>query len=435
MKEDGFMKNKRDSEDGWRRLDNTANVFPVIANKNYSSVFRISVRLIHEVSEEILQEALVETLQWFPSFNVKLKKGVFWHYFENNKKSPVVEKEQTYPCAYIDPNTNNQFLFKVTYFRTRINLEVFHAITDGTGALNFLKALIYSYIKLMHKDRLTKEVLEMPIVDVVSDVEDSYHKNYKKFSYKRVKSKSAYKIKGESLPISTMRVIHGEVSARAMIELCRQKKVSLTQYISTLIVWCIYREYLNEQPNSKPIQVNIPVNLRQFFNSTTEMNFFSYINIGINISKNEYTFEEILESTSEQFSNQLTKENLSQTISDNVATERNIFVRVAPLPVKNVGVRIAYMGSGKANTFVLSNVGRIDVIEEFKEYIDKFEVLLSVSKAEPIKCGVCSYEDKLVFSFTTMLREAYLQRAFFRHLSQQGIDVIIESNGIDYEKV
>lgn len=422
---------KRASEDGWRKLDNTANVFPVIANKNYSSVYRISVRLFEAIAEETLQEALNNTMPWFSSFNVKLKKGVFWHYFENNKKQPIVEREQTYPCAYIDPNTNNQFLFKVTYFGTRINLEVFHAITDGTGALNFLKALTYNYIKLAYGEWLSKDVIDMPIVDVVSDVEDSYHKNYRKLSYKKMKTKSAYKLKGEKLPILTMSVIHGTVPAKEILELCRSKGVSLTQYISTLIIWCIYKEYLNEQPDKKPIQINIPVNLRHFFNSTTEMNFFSYINVGITINKGKYTFDEMLEITREQFQKQLTVENMTQTISDNVATERNILVRVAPLPVKNVGVRIAYLGTGKTNSFVLSNLGRIDVLEEFREYIDKFEVLLSVSKSEPIKCGVCSFEDNLVFSFTSMLKEVYLQRAFFRHLSQQGIDVTIETNGVD----
>ncbi len=429
------MNSRETVEDSWRKLDNTANVFPIIANKNYSSVYRISVRLLVDISGELLQEALNNTLPWFSSFKVRLRRGVFWHYFESNKKMPLVEKEQNYPCAYIDPNTNNQFLFKVTYFGKRINLEVFHAITDGTGAIKFLKALTYNYIKLTYRETLSEEILNMPVVDVVSDVEDSYHKNYKKLSFKKLKSRSSYKIKGESLPILTMNVIQGVISSQALLTICRQKKVSITQYISTLIIWCIYKEYMNEQPNRKPISVNIPVNLRGFFNSTTEMNFFSYINVAIAVEKREYTFEDMLELTREQFSAQLTKENLSQTISDNVATERNILVRVAPLPVKNVGVKIAYIGSGRANTFVLSNLGKIEVLKEFRDYIDRFEVLLSVSKPEPIKCGVSSFGDKLVVSFTSMLKETYLQRAFFRHISDQGVEVIIESNGAGHENM
>jgi NRPS condensation-like uncharacterized protein len=429
------MENVTNHGTRWHKLDNTANVFPVISNKTYSSVYRVAIRLKKEINEEILQEALVKTLPLFSSFKVKLKRGVFWHYFETNKKQPKVEKEQTYPCAFIDPNTNNQFLFKVTYFGKRINLEVFHVITDGTGAIKFLKALTYNYIKLAYREDLSQGALNMPIVDVVSDVEDSYHKNYRKLSYPRLKTKKAYKLKGDRLPVFTMSVIHGTVKISALMELCKRKNSSLTQYVSALIIWCIYKEYLNEQIHKNPIQVNIPVNLRRFFNSTTEMNFFSYINVGVTIKKNEYTFDEILTSVSEQFKNQLTKENLSQTISDNVSIERNIFVRSAPLFIKDVGVKIAYISSSNANTVVLSNLGKIDIYDEFKDYIDAFEVLIGVSKSEPVKCSMCSFNDKLVFTFTSILNTPYLQRAFFRHLSDEGIEVIIESNGVFNESL
>lgn len=428
------MKNKNISETEWRKLDNTANIFPIISSRAYSSVYRVAVRLKQEINGEMLQEALIKTLPWFSSFSVKLKRGAFWHYFEANKKQPQVEKEQIYPCAFIDPNTNNQFLFKVTYFKKRINLEVFHAITDGTGALKFLKALTYNYIKLVYKD-LPVNALDIPVVDVVSDIEDSYHKNYRKISYAKLKTKRAYKLGGDKFPVFTMSVIHGTVKIQAILDLCRQKNVSLTQYISTLIIWCIYKEYMNEQTHKNPIQVNLPVNLRQFFNSTTEANFFSYINVGITISKSEYTFDEMLNIISEQFKEQLTKENLSHTISSNVSTERNIFVRFAPLVVKNLGVKIAYISSTKANTVVLSNLGRIEVYDEFKKYIDGFEALIGVSKSEPIKCSICSFDEKLVFTFTSILRKPYLQRAFFRHLTDAGIDVIVESNGVNNENL
>ncbi len=427
------MRNKMNSETMWHKLDNTANVFPVISNKNYSSVYRVAVRLKEEINEDLLQEALNNTLPWFDSFAVKLKHGVFWHYFETNKKLPRVEREQAYPCAFIDPNTNNQILFKVTYFGRRINLEVFHAITDGMGAIRFLKALTYNYIKLSNRDVLPQSSLELQIVDVVSDVEDSYHKNYKKLSYVRYKSRKAYKLRGDMLPVFTMGVIHGHVRITEMQELCRSKKVSITQYVATLMIWCIYKEYLNEQPHKNPIQINIPVNLRGFFNSTTEMNFFSYINVGINITESAYTFDEMLELISAQFEKQLTKEHLTQTISDNVSTEKNIFVRIAPLFVKDIGVKIAYIASKKANSAVLSNLGIIEVHDEFKEYIDSFEALMGVSKSEPVKCTICSFDNKLVFTFTSILRDPYLQRTFFRHLSSHGIDVAIESNGVNNE--
>lgn len=132
----------------WRRLDNTAKIFPVIANENVSQVFRISATLKEPVNPELLGRALEEILPEIRNFRVKLRRGLFWYYFEENDRIPQVKRENTYPCRFIDPHGNQRFLFRVTYYEKRINLEVFHALTDGLGAVNFLKCLIRQYLRL-----------------------------------------------------------------------------------------------------------------------------------------------------------------------------------------------------------------------------------------------------------------------------------------------
>ena len=132
----------------WRRLDNTAKIFPVIANENVSQVFRISATLKEPVNPELLSRALEEILPEIRNFRVKLRRGLFWYYFEENDRIPQVKRENTYPCRFIDPHGNQRFLFRVTYYEKRINLEVFHALTDGLGAVNFLKCLTRQYLRL-----------------------------------------------------------------------------------------------------------------------------------------------------------------------------------------------------------------------------------------------------------------------------------------------
>ena len=122
----------------WRRLDNTAKIFPVIANEGMSQVFRISAVMKEEVQPEILQKALEDILPHIREFRVKLRRGLFWYYFEENDRIPQVQRESTYPCRYLDPHGSQRFLFRVTYFKCRINLEVFHALTDGLGCARFL---------------------------------------------------------------------------------------------------------------------------------------------------------------------------------------------------------------------------------------------------------------------------------------------------------
>ena len=90
----------------WRRLDNTGKIFPLIANENLSNVFRITAILKEEVRPELLQRALEDVLPHFEGFQVKLKRGFFWYYFESNKRTPLIERESGYPCRYIDPKSN-----------------------------------------------------------------------------------------------------------------------------------------------------------------------------------------------------------------------------------------------------------------------------------------------------------------------------------------
>ena len=126
----------------WAKLDNTALLVPVISTEGMSSVYRESVTLTEEVDGELLQQALEKLLPQFDVFRMRLRMGLFWYYFEENDRPvPKVREEELYPGAYINKSRNNHYMFRVTYYKKRINLEVFHALTDGYGGLVFLKEL------------------------------------------------------------------------------------------------------------------------------------------------------------------------------------------------------------------------------------------------------------------------------------------------------
>ncbi len=89
-----FKKNIR-----WDRLDNTANVFPVVAGENLTNVYRVSAVLKEDIERDDLQKALEIVIAKFPMFNVRMRTGFFWYYFEENGKAiPAVVEEQQFPC-------------------------------------------------------------------------------------------------------------------------------------------------------------------------------------------------------------------------------------------------------------------------------------------------------------------------------------------------
>lgn len=417
----------------WRRLDNSAKIFPVISNKKFSSVFRISATLKEKIQPEILQHAVEVVLNYFISYKVKLKKGFFWYYLEHNPKNPIVEEENNYPCKYIEPVSNHDYLFKVTYYENKINLDMFHSLTDGNGATEFLRAILYRYLELAHPNQFPEKELNITENVDRKNTEDSYLKNYQKHLPRNRDDKKAYILKGEKLPLYAIGVTHDEIELKPVIKLCRKKGITLTEYFTAMIIYGIYHGNYKKHKGKKRIKICIPVNLKKYFYSTTTSNFFSYITVSIDMRK-EKSFEEILEIVKEEFQKKLQKEEILKTMSQNVSLGVNFFVKIIPLILKNILIKLSYIEIRKYTTTTFSNIGKISVLPEYRPYIENFSILLAPEKAEKIKCSLCSYEDSLVFTFTSILADQEIEEKFLSPLKKEKIKIKTETNGVYYGK-
>ena len=412
----------------WDKLDNTANLFPVIAGESMSNVYRISVTLTELVDHELLQEALDIVLPKFDGFNLRLQKGIFWYYFEENgNPAPKVKEENTYPCRFIVQNKNKHYLFRVTYFKYRINLEVFHVLTDGMGGINFLKELTYQYLRLCHPE-IREKVGDDLNCGTSLNREDSFIKNYRKSSSKPYQTQKAYLVKGEKLLPGEFGVMHGYMKIPALKEVCHKYGVSINEYLVGVFVYSVYQECLKGMPSDKPIRVAVPVNLRPYFASNTTKNFFVMVSAEFHPTKEDYTFEEILQTVRESLKAQINKENLEKLFSYNVSNEKVWIARIAPLFLKNLAMKIVYTQSALANTTTITNIGNIGVEDVYKPYIEMFHAFLAMSKGQHIKGTICSYDDTLVFTFSYDLQDTGIQKVFFRKIAAVGIEVQLDSN-------
>lgn len=426
---------KKSSEIKWDKLDNTAHLFPVIAGESMSNVYRISVTLKEEVQPELLQQALERVLPWFDVFNVRMRSGVFWYYFETNQKpAPEVREEYRYPCQYISPNRNRNYLFRVNYYKNRINLEVFHVLTDGMGGITFLKELTYQYLRLAHPE-LMEKLGDGLSSETSLNREDSYLKNYKKGHKKEYKTERAYLVKGEKLRPLELGVMHGFISVKELKTVCKSYGVSINEYLVAAFLWSIYEESIhgNKNKHGRPISSCVPVNLRPYFDSITMKNFFVIVSAVFKPEKENYTFEEVMQIVVESLRSQLNRENLENLFAYNVSNEKNFILRAVPLFIKSMAMKYVYRTSALANTTTVTNIGNIHVKEEYEDYIENFSAFLSMSKGQNIKGTICSYKDTLVFTISSNLIDTSVQRRFFHKLAKDGIAVQIETNGV-YEE-
>ncbi len=417
----------------WDKLDNTAHLFPSIAGENMTNVYRISVVLKEEIQKEILQQALDMVLPKIDGFNVRMRTGVFWYYFEENgRKAPTVKEESRFPCRYIRQNKNRNYLFRVSFYQKRINLEVFHVLTDGMGGINFLRELTYQYLRLVHPE-LQEQSGDSLSEDTSLSREDSFVRNYKRSRPSGFNKEKAYLIKEDRLPAGEFGVMHGMMSVKELKEVAHRYGASINEYLVSVFVWSVYKELFHGMPGKRPIRVAVPVNLRPFFDSDTTKNFFVMVSAEFRPAKESYSFEEVVKIVCDSLHAQINKEHLEDLFSYSVSNQMNKLMRPIPLFIKNIAMRLVYEKSAVANTTTITNIGNVRIEELYQPYIDYFHAFLAMSKGQSIKGTICSYRDTLVFTFSSIFSEALVQKAFFRKIASDGAEVKIETNGVYYE--
>lgn len=410
----------------WRRLDNAAKIFPALSQKKDERVFRFACELKEEVDPALLQQALDEAIKLFPMFLCVIRKGFFWNYMEEREMRPVVEEENKLPCSRLYVRDERSLLFRVSYFKRRINFEVFHALTDGTGALHFLKTLVHFYLKFAHPENVFRPVCSYDATNAEKE-EDSFRKYYAKVDKTiKIPKYESFQLKGRKLEAGYMHIIEGKISVSEILKLSREYKTTMTVILTAVYLLAVAKE-IGPRAKKKTVTLMVPVNLRNYFPSASASNFFGWIDVGYDFATKSSNLEEIIEYVSEFFRTELTTERLAARVNEFVHMEENIIARVVPLEIKHIGMKLGARSKKYAITGVFSNVGKVDMPEECTPYIELFDIFISTPK---IQLCMCSFMDNLVLSFTSVFESTNIQRNFFRTLSEMGLNIEISAREI-----
>lgn len=425
----------------YNKLDVAAKIFPAVTSKKNSSVYRVSVILKQEIDPHCLQIAVNLLYERFSIFFMRLRKGVFWNYFDKNYFYFRVSQDSDSPCQNILSDNHDGYIIRVLYYKNRISVEAFHSITDGSGVFEFLKSLVYYYICIKyHKAGDQGKIMRFDETEK-NDIDGfiKYFKNSKKkrLIKKRIQ-KNAFRLKGKRFKHKGNCIVSGIVPVSSVKRYCKQLNCTITAFLISTMIITIYECKQKHTKNKKPIVVAVPVNLRTLFPCNTLKNFFGVVNIGYEV-KEQTEYKEIVASVSEQLKITLNPINLANDSEKNVRLAENIFSASTPLVLKNMVLPIGFNVIGEEKkTITISNVGKFDVPDDIKPYIEHLEVMLYPTVKSPINCGVCSFEDKLVISFSRSITDVEVIREFFINLSKKiGCEVLVYSNdwGEDDEKM
>ena len=417
----------------WVRLDNAAKIYPAARRKNWSNVFRQSVTLCDEVDVKILKSALDITVKRFPSIAARLRKGVFWYYLQQVEKAPEIKEEYSYPLTFMSNNEMRKCAFRVIAYKNRIAVEFFHSLTDGTGALVFLKTLTAEYLEQRYSITVPSEhgVLDRREKPRKEELEDCFLRTAGPVRASR-KDTTAWHLNSELQTDGFLHQTCFQLKSEELVAAAHRYNATVTEFITAVMMKALENLQTEKQPQRKkhkPIKVLIPVNLRLLYSAETLRNFAMYTIPELDPRLGEYSFEEIVKLIHHKMGAEINQKYMSSVIAANVNDERNMAVRLIPLPLKNLVMKAIFDTVGeKKSCLSLSNLGVVKLPEIMKQYIKRMDFVLGVQAAAPYNCGMLSYGDTTYINFIRNIRFAELERHFFCVLRDLGLNATVESN-------
>ena len=417
----------------WMRLDNAAKIYPAAKRRNWNNFFRLSATLTEPVDVAALRSALDVTVRRFPSMAVRLRRGVFWYYLEQIPKAPAIQSEKSCPLAHVPFDQVRRCALRVLVYHDRIAVEFFHAITDGTGGTIFLKTLLAEYLCQKYGITIPAEDgvlgrLEEPDEE---ELEDSFLKYAGNVNASR-REPNAWHPWGTPESDGFLNLTCFRMETKAVLEKAHAYDVSLTAFLCAALMMALQDMQAEQVPSlraRKPIRVQIPVNLRRLFPSSTLRNFALYTTPEIDPRLGEYSFSEICQAVKHRMGLDVNPKIMSSRIAVNVSSEKMAVVRIMPLFLKNAVMKAVFDAVGeKKSCLCFSNLGQVRLPEEMLPFVQRFDFILSAQATAPQNCSALSFGDHLYINFTRDIREPDLEAHFFRVLRDMGLGLEVQTN-------
>ena len=406
--------------DNWYKVDNVAKVFLASVTKRDPRTLRVSCTLKEKIDPEILQSAVLSAIQDRPQVQVRIRRGIFWHYMEDTDILPKVSEESDRMCLNLYAPAKAMLHYKVTYFKNRINLDMFHALSDGTGALEFLNIIVLDYLKLKYPKEFDDVTVHSgACADDLN--QDSFRQFFENMTLSGgTYKKKAYKPGTLKLPYNQLQFFEIHMPVDVMLKQAKELKVSLTSFFGAAWMMAIH----NGMPPMKrklPVTITLPVNLRNYYPSQTSRNFFNNVYV-THIFDKEISFEELAREFDVTLKSQLTEDKIKKQMERFETMEYVAPVRAVPLFIKQLVVRSGSRISDRKASMVFSNLGVLNPPKTVADKIDNYSTFCSSMN---LFATVSSYKNELTFGVSSPYISTSAVKNFVRFFSEKGVDITV----------
>ncbi len=382
----------------------------------------MSITLDSPVDPEKLQQALTSVMRRFPSFRYTVRRGLFWWFLQKLENDPVLVARTD--LSPINLKRNGGYMFRLSCEDCRIDMDVYHALTDGNGALTFLLSLVAEYLKIACGTSVEygKWIYNPEDEPVAEELEDGFDK-FSGTKGSLDEEKRAWHISGTEERPDVLNSMGVSLSVEEAKEAAGKYGCTLTEFLSAVMLVSL-QEVRSAQKGSKSpyIRMEVPVNLRPIFGSRTLRNFSSYVYLTLDVSNGEASFEDILKEVKYQKRLYTQPGRLTRRIAANVALEDNLGIRLIPLAIKKPIINlINYLKGDNYGTYTFSNIGNVELPEEVAAHIRDIGFVLGRTRSRSGSCAAVSFGGRMNLNFTRKIAQDDFERIFVRRLRETGV--------------
>lgn len=413
----------------WMRLDNAALIFPAVRRRDWTNAFRVSATLKEPVEPELLQQAVDALLPRFPSMYVSLHRGLFWYYLQKLKRAPRVRQDGACPLIHMTGKELRECCLRVLYYENRIAVECFHALTDGSGGMVFLKTLTAQYLSLRHGISIpaAEGVLDPLEAPHPAELEDSFTRTAGQVPLSR-KEENSLHLGGRREEDGFLHLTIASVPEARLLELAHEYGCTVTAFLCAVMLQSILK--LARLPQGgRWAKVTVPVNLRKVLGGETLRNFALTVNVGVDPRLGSYTLKELTRAVQSQLETQVTAQQMAARVAANVQPSQNFLIKILPLPIKNFALRMVYRRVGECKGSInVSNLGKTKLPGEMAAYVRFLDFTIGPQATYANNCSVVSYGGVTRINLIRSTVEPRLERDFLTRLVELGLEVTVDSN-------
>ena len=406
----------------WTRLENSAIIYPSCRTRKYATVFRLSVTLDSVVDRDKLQDALRTVIVRFPSFRYTVRRGFFWWFLQKLENDPEVGARRD--LVPIDVKRNGGYMFSLNCEDNRIDLDVYHALSDANGAMTFLLSVVAEYLRV--SEGVAAQYGKWVYNPIEEPVEEEIEDGFDRFSGTKGAlddEKRAWHIKGKTERPGIVNSLGVTFSSDDIRAKAREYDCTVTELLSTLMLLSLQEVHAGQKGRKSPfIRMEVPVNLRPIFGSNTMRNFASYVYLTLDVTNGMYSFEQALNEVKYQKRLYMQPARLTRKIAANVALEDNLGVRCLPLFIKKPIINIInYWKGDNYGTYTFSNIGNIELPESVAAHVRDINFALGRTRSRSGSSAGVSFGGRMNINFTRKIVGDDLERVFVRRLRDLGV--------------